>query len=230
MKIKIRRISFVMVIVLLLTAVPIYRNDIYLASENIQSDVPNGMKSEAEMMELALEYFPEYAERLNDPIEVDLLQSRAIGNEDELVINESRDISDVEHIIYQEYASGRSNILYIVDVDEVLTQNGNGHQMYKCINIEVYSRLLLGNMYIMDFAFTIYYDQYDRINDYGDFSASNLPITIERQKMIEDANGPATILYTATFQYPEFSFVGSGVQRCALEIIVGDNGYSVEAY
>ncbi|MBQ2900327.1 MAG: hypothetical protein IJE49_12700 [Agathobacter sp.] len=233
MKTKLRRISFVMIMVLLFATIPLYngeRNTLYFAAENQEDNIPEGMKSDAEMIALALEYFPEYSEKINAPLESNILNSRTVANEDVLVINETKNISDVEQIVYQEYASGKSSILYIVEEEEVLTQNGSGRQMYKCINIAVYSRFLLGSIYIMGFAFTIYYDQYDRINDFGDFTASNLPLTIERQKVNEDAYSPASAFYTATFEYPEFSIIGSGVQRCALEIIVGDNDYSIEVY
>ncbi len=233
MKTKLRRISFIMIIVLFFVTISAYINvtkETFYASERQMDKQAVDFKSDEEMVELALEYFPEYSEKINHPASVESVLANQTRSNDYLMVNETKKISETEQITYQEYASGRANIMFTIDENITLTQNGSGRQMYRSLNIQVYSLFLHGSMYIVGFAYTIYYDGYDLINDLGDTRASYLPVNLVNYKMNENSSGPATVVYSAVFEYPEGSFLGGLTVPCGLEITVGDNEYSAVAY
>lgn len=64
------------------------------------------------VIELALQIFPEYADTIsgNTPVNPNIPYG---GSGDKVVIYETRNISDDDYIIYQEYASGRAFIFVI---------------------------------------------------------------------------------------------------------------------
>jgi len=85
-------------------------------------------------------------------------------------------------------------------------------------------------MYIDGIKYTIYNNSYDKINDYGFVGMSALPITISHKRATENASGPATATYTATFGFNSGSFFEGQVMNCALLLEVGENECTLTAY
>ena len=201
----------------------------YYASTSQEAKASDEIKTDDEMIKLALEYFPEYSERIKNPVRLNMRNSQTTLETDTLVINEKRNVSDDEQIVYQEYASGRANILFIVDeyVDSI--SNGSNYTS-KVISVRVYSAFLAGSMYIDGIKYTIYNNSYDKITDYGYVGMSALPITVSHKQATENSSGPATATYTATFGFNSGSFFEGQVMNCALVIEVGDNTCTITAY
>lgn len=232
MKTKYRTLSMILAMVLVFTMIPLFemqRGIEYYASTSQEKNVSSEIKTDAEMIELALEYFPEYSERIKNPVRANSRTVQTTLENDALVINETRNVSEDEQIVYQEYASGRANILFIVDEYVESTSSGSNYTN-KVISVRVYSAFLAGSMYICDIEYTIYNNSYDKINDYGYVGMSALPITVSHKQANENASGPATATYTATFGFNSGSFFEGQVMNCALLIEVGGNKCTITAY
>ena len=232
MKTKCRMLSMILAMVLVFTMIPLFeiQKDIeYYASTSQEKKVSGEIKTDAEMIELALEYFPEYSERIENPVRANSRTVQLALENDALVINETKNVSDDEQIVYQEYASGRANILFIVDEYVDSTSNGSNYTS-KVISVRVYSTFFAGSMYIDGIEYTIYNNSYDKINDYGYTGMSALPITVSHKQATENASGPATATYTATFGFNSGSFFEGQVMNCSLVIEVGGNECTLTAY
>lgn len=171
-----------------------------------------------DIYKIAEEAFPEYADRIRNPVTLDVCSVSMDAQSNDVVICETRNVSDTERITYQEYANGTYTLVFDVLTNVTSSSSGSGY-MTRTVDIFVSSSLGIGELVITGFRYTLVQGGYDQINDYGTLYTS----TVEASQDIytrssESASRPAFAQYYGDFPSLANEHIAT---RCTLTIEVG---------
>lgn len=175
-----------------------------------------------ELIELSCEVFPEYADRITNPV---ISSSSTYSTRDPVIISEVRTISDNEVLTYQEMASGYSILSYSHKWD-VISSSDNGYQFTKTGSLYVYCSISPEVFALTEFTYKINTSGYDYISDFGETYLSSCTVmhsesSSNYRKQFENGSGPAYAVYNLTFNPLDYSaFVPVS---CLVSLDVGNN-------
>lgn len=223
---KRRLVSILIAIVMLFSSVPV-------------AFATNVIDDQQELIDLACEIFPEYANKI--------LYQKALPpsvmriSDVELVHSESRNVSNSKTLLYSEYSNG---IILLTETENepaevkyVDITSGSSSTVYT-INIKATCTDAYGTFNAENIKFTLISSAYDRIDSKGTYSFSNpemlgfigcqlvntAPDPNPRVVWNESASGNAEIEYMLMFRFA--AYAGSFLNT-HLVLDVGDNNYIV---
>lgn len=212
---RIMSLLLVFVMVLVIAPVPAH------ASSSAENDV------QAEMLETACDVFPEYADKImaRAPTTVN---ARSASTTRDLVVTESRNVTDSRVIVYSEYSDG---LVLLADYGyeyETITnsQDIDGSRTYVDIDIRATSNYFYGYFELQNVQFTIYGRGYERITSAGTpYATGDCEMyELETQILNETASSKATIQYEMYWRLVDLP---AGVTPSRLKLTVGNNNFSV---
>lgn len=212
---RIMSLLLVFVMVLVIAPVPAH------AASSTENDV------QAEMLETACDVFPEYADKIMAQVPM-TANARSASTTRDLVVSESRNVSDDRVIVYSEYSDG---LVLLADYDyryQTITnsQDIDGSTTYVDIDIRATSNYFYGYFELQNVQFTIYGRGYDRITNVGSYvvtgdCAINKTYT---SVLNETASGKAQIQYRLHWKLNDLP---AAVTTSMFLFQVGNNGFTV---
>lgn len=136
----------------------------------------------------------------------------------DVVISETRMVSDTERITYQEYSNGAYTLVFDVLRNVTSSSSGSGY-MTRTVDIFVSSSWGIGELVVTGFRYTLVQGAYDQINDPGSLDTSTVDASQDIYfRSSESATRPAFAQY-----YGDYSSLANDtiVTRCTLTIEVG---------
>ncbi len=212
-------------LVLLLVAFPI-------CSYAEEGDNNAKMVDDPEMREVVIEKaitaFPEYEKQIKGEVEVNLSNARGIVN-DEVVINETRNLSKNEIITYTQYESGivTTALGYVEGKDVTVLYDGGTYRNYSMDAWMTHS-LSSTMLYIQDINFRIYDNLYDKLIDRGSLVSSGAYLGMREN---ETSAKKALVEYRGWFYY-DLSDIGTEVPLTdtrVLKIEIGNNTWTLSS-
>ena len=198
-------------------------SSVYASGDTDKSMENRGALTHDELVEIALEVFPEH--RYASEHKARSLSGQQCTELGTPISSETRNITDTEQITYTEYSSGYSLYTYQVDLPINSASSGTG---YSTVNtdIYVYSYLLTGILYIRELSFTHVQYGYDIISSVGSVANNTIQAYVGKYKLEENADGPAYVYYTGVF---ENSILSANVVA-TLAVYVGNDNMTYEVY
>lgn len=180
-----------------------------------------------DIMRMACEAFPEHRENIlsfngnRDGI-------MALNDTDEIIIYETRQISEYEHLTYIEYASGVSIIGFDKSTYVVSTTSTS---KTKTVTVNVYATCNVSQQEFncSGFKYTIVSDAYDYINSIGSLVGS-CSISSKYGSNYEGASGPAYREYIVWFDAIDGVYETLGIRGCSatIRLEVGYDRFNVQ--
>lgn len=158
------------------------------------------------MIQLACEAFPEYTEIIlgNNPINAN--RSRSL-QKPELVVYETRSLSDQNTLIYAQYSDGTAyaaNLYCYPEVSVTDSSAGAGGTAYTC-TITMTCNYSYEVFRAKDVTYSFVSQSYDVISDMGDISRSTTNRASYGTLKRTDENGPAYAQYHIQFSIDKVS-------------------------
>lgn len=169
------------------------------------------VRSREEVIELACEIWPQYAEKLTAD-QRPLLETRNATSNNTVVVSETVILSDNEKLQYVEYSSGLA-LAALGGWYEDTVQNGSNHK-YVTGSLTVASGSSVS--YLVGVAYTIDYGGIDYFNLRGVFDNTNATISSYSYSMKESSSSPAYITYQVNFVDALGNYYGSAIANLRL--------------
>jgi hypothetical protein len=139
---------------------------------------------------LGVETFPQYEQKLNTySVEKDM--GEYLG---EVIYSETVAVSETEKMTYNEYASGRSSLLYQKSWYNRTSTSVSGGNKYQGTFILTVTGCT-GSIYVSGFQYTIYNSKYDMINSVGTCTDNSGNTVALLKKQYENSSGDAYATY-----------------------------------
>lgn len=171
------------------------------AEESVRVEVVNNDVIHEQIINKAIQVFPEYEKQIRGESDIKLnhAKSRTI-HEDEIVVCETRKLSDDEVMTYTQYRSGVSTVAFAYSVGKkgtVVSENGTS-LVYR-MNAWLHHSLSDDVLIVSNIELLINYYNYDKIKKIGNLSGT--ATLYGKSNMTETASKPAYAEYIGNFSY-----------------------------
>lgn len=150
---------------------------------------------------LGCKIFPEHKEKILGAVDTGAPSAmNYMDDSNKVVLTETRSVSDSSEITYVEYANGATSLVFWDNIYLNSSSSGSGYSSAS-YDISVDCSFSAEFVYIRNFEYTVQNSAYDVITNRGSSSSSTayMNSSLNYFKLREDANGPATAKYQATF-------------------------------
>jgi len=214
----------ILAVTLLVTVFP----DYMYAEEQNGAYMVEDVEMRQVVIQKAIEAFPEYEKEIKGETEINLLKTRGIAD-DEVVINETRNLSENEIITYTQYESGIATAAlgYVEGKEVTIIRDYADYATYSMDAWMTHS-LSSTMLYIQDIEFAIYDLSFDKITNRGSLESDGAYLGM---RSTETSSKKALLEYRGWFYY-DMGNLGSVIpftDTRVLKIEVGNNTWTLSS-
>lgn len=196
--------KFLSIIILISLVLPIFQHEFKASEEYAEVTTINDEEVREVLLSKAIEAFPEYEKEIRGENEINFGKARN-GGMGEVVICETKRLSDTEVVTYTQYDSGIAMVASLfASGKEIVNAFHRGEYMYYQMDMWLVGGVTTDMLYVENFGCAIYPSTYDKILYSGDLDSTLCTVFSPIEEYIyyeENSNRDAEVSYGGYFRF-----------------------------